>query len=195
MKLAQAQLYARKFVDWLSPVCERIEIAGSIRRERLIVNDVDLVVIPKRPVMKDLMGERIGSRNLLHEFLAHYIDHSAVMVGTRPAWLAGKDNPDGRNFLIQTPKCQLDIFCATPDTWGTMLLCRTGSKEHNIWLATRAKDLHMHWNPYEGLSGHHGASETEIYRALGLPWISPLDRERHFVSRSENFKGYIAGRC
>jgi DNA polymerase (family 10) len=183
MKLNLANHYAKKFVDWLMPYCERIEIAGSIRRERLIVNDVDLVVIPKRQAVMDLAGASGQTLNLLHEFLAHYVEHSAIMIGTRPAWLAGKDNPDGQNFLIQTPKCQLDIFCATEETWGTLMLCRTGSKEHNIWIATRAKELHLHWNPYKGLSGHRRASEAEIYTALGVPWIEPRDREEAFLRK------------
>jgi hypothetical protein len=47
MNLPLATLYAQQIVTWLTPFCERIEIAGSIRRQRPIVNDIDLVCIPK----------------------------------------------------------------------------------------------------------------------------------------------------
>lgn len=47
MKLERATIIADKVVTALRPLCERIEIAGSVRRARPEVNDVDLVLLPR----------------------------------------------------------------------------------------------------------------------------------------------------
>lgn len=189
MKLSQATAYADKILKWLEPYCERIHVAGSIRRERPECNDVDLVVIPKVEQKTDLLGEVNSSRNLLHEFLTDYVANQRG----KAQWLAGQLKPDGRNFLIQLPKCQLDIFCATIHTWGSLLLCRTGSKEHNIWLASRAQRFDAHWFIYEGLKVRGQAkvahSEEVIYAALDLPWIPPRNRELHELRKLGNSTG------
>jgi DNA polymerase/3'-5' exonuclease PolX len=182
MKLSRATAYADKLVKWLDPYCERIAVAGSIRRERPNCNDVDLVVLCKIDYKLDLLGAIQSTHKPLHAFLTGYV---ADQDG-RAQWLAGQDKPDGRNFLIQLPKCQLDIFCATIHTWGSLLLCRTGSKEHNIWLCSRAIRFGTHWNPYQGLASGGEViahSEEAIYAALKLPWIAPRDRELSSLRR------------
>lgn len=92
---------------------------------------------------------------------------------------------DAINLLLELRRCQLDIFCATAQTWATLQLCRTGSKEHNIWLAKRAIDHGGHWNPYKGLHLSEGlvtaTTEEELYAALKLPYIAPENREPHFL--------------
>ena len=100
--------------------------------------------------------------------------------------------------LLSTPPIQLDVFFAngptktlfteTRGTWGTVLLCRTGSKEHNIKLAQRAVELGLKWKTTNGLCKCHpvteeileivaGATEEEIFATLGLEWIPPILRE------------------
>lgn len=177
MKLATAKRYAEQIVAWLMPYCDKIQVAGSIRRDRLECHDIDLVVIPKHKVETDMLGVPIVKRNLLWEHLeAHVKDHP-----DRAGWLSGQNNPCGQNHMIQLAKCQLDIFSATDKTWGTMLLCRTGSKEHNIWLADRIKRMGGHWSPYSylRLDGTPRDVQTEeaIYRAVGLDFIPPAERE------------------
>jgi DNA polymerase (family 10) len=61
-----------------------------------------------------------------------------------------------------------------------VVVCRTGSREHNIMLASIAKSLGLHWNPQEGVFRGEEliASETEesIFSALGLDYERPEDR-------------------
>jgi DNA polymerase/3'-5' exonuclease PolX len=49
---------AGRIVEALRPYCERIEIAGSLRREKPMVGDIEIVAIPRRPV--DLFGEPVS---------------------------------------------------------------------------------------------------------------------------------------
>src|ERR1043165_4707962 len=146
MTLAKAKRYAMSRVDWLAPYCERIEIAGSIARERPVCNDVDLVCISKVEESRDLFGNVVSWKPLLHEFLREYVEKSLG----RSKWIHGGGQ---YNLFLQLPKCQLDIWCTQQSNWGSVLICRTGSKEHNIWLAQRAERLGTKWDPYRGGSG------------------------------------------
>ncbi len=63
MDLKTGQRYAEKICEWLGPDCERLEIAGSIRRGRPVVNDVDIVCVPKVREVKDMLGEVMERKN------------------------------------------------------------------------------------------------------------------------------------
>jgi DNA polymerase (family 10) len=174
---------AEKILEWIGSFAVRKEIAGSVRRQRPLCGDIDIVCIPRIEVSKDMFGEEISRRNCLHEKLKCYVTASEGCA----RWLSGGESA-GDVCSLQLPKCQLDIFFATEETWGTRLLCRTGSIEHNIWLASRAKQLGGHWNPFSGLQLGLGEkiyarTEEEIYDALGLAYIAPQDREANLFPR------------
>lgn len=208
MTLYQGQRYAEQIVPWLAPYCERIEIVGSVRRRRPVCNDVDLVCIPRLTTetrQVDMFTTERVVTSQLRQFLVDYVN------GGNGSWLARAETThlvpvpkdpkaDAQNLLLNLRSgVQLDIFCATAQTWATLQLCRTGSKEHNIWLAKRAIDHGGHWNPYKGLflpspltgrgpgegSGQgdlvHATTEEELYAALKLPYIAPENREPHFL--------------
>lgn len=172
MKLARAIVIALKIQEQLAPLCERIEIAGSIRRARLEVGDIDLVILPQ-PGQLNAIKARCAQRcEVIRD---------------------GEQNCIYRLKLSDDASVQLDIFFArpaisdllntAPGNFGTLLLCRTGSTEHNIFLVEHAKRQDLRWNPYRGVIDGQGnvlASETEeqIFTALNLPWIKPEDRER-----------------
>ena len=189
MTLTLAKNYADKLVEWLSPHCDKIEIAGSIRRSLPQCGDVDLVVIPKRQQDTDLLGVEVDQSNLLFDFLQDYVrDRNPVnSPGRKPHFISGGERP-GKQLLIDLPKCQLDLWFATPKNWATILLCRTGSRDHNRWLCERAQDRGLKWSPYEGIFdlGPHclgtpklieHSTEEAIYNALGLAMIPPHHRE------------------
>lgn len=181
MNLAKAQHYAEHLLMWLAPYCERIEVAGSIRRGLANCNDVDLVCIPKMDIERDMLQEVTGERNLLWEFLTAH-------VAAGKATIQSGGNQPGKYIILQLPKCQLDVFFATEETWGTRFLCRTGSKEHNIWLATHAREQGFEWKPYEGLL-RDGAfkrcrTESELYAQLSLGFIEPKNREIDWLRKN-----------
>ena len=178
MPLQVARQYAAAIVTWLGSYAERVEVAGSIRRGRPWCNDVDLVVIPKTDPVKDLTGAVIEERNLMEAFLRDYVDRSAGAA----EWLAGRAT-HCEQVMVRLPKCQLDVFFADEENWASRFLCRTGSKEHNIWLAMRAKSMGLHWAPYVGLmdAKRHviqSATETDLFKRLGLEFITPERREK-----------------
>ena len=169
MNLERATKIAEKIVSELAPLCEKIEIAGSIRRQRPEVNDIDLVVLPR-----DAAGLR---RRVLHSkpFIiagGQWTLEVELAGGVRlDIWIAGHRD--------------LDMFGATgcAHNFGSLLLLRTGSIGHNVWLLHAAKSRGLTWNTQQGIYDGHGrcvASETEadIFKALGIDFINPEDRER-----------------
>jgi len=155
MKLSLAKEKAEKIKVALAPYCSRIQVAGSIRRKASNPRDMDIVLIPKDPW---------GLNNALNK------------LGTK---LMGKDKL--RRFSVGGT--QVDFYFATEDTWATLLLIRTGSKEHNIKLCSAAKA--KGWKLCaggEGLFNQNGnriAGDTEesIFEALGLAYKIPQDRK------------------
>ena len=155
MELLKAQTIAEGIKSQLAPYCERIEIAGSIRRQRPEVKDIDLVLIPN------------NQGQLIYQLMQ--------MMGAPK--LAG-------NKLIrcQMPAIAVDIYVATPETWASLLLIKTGSAKHNIKLASlaKAKGLKLHADG-TGVTknGDRIAGDTEesIFQALGLPYLPPEQRE------------------
>lgn len=154
MELERAKSIATEVIKRLAPYCERIEVAGSIRRQRPVVKDIDLVLIPS------------DSWNLNHEIL-----------GLGPTRSAGS-----KLMRVLYNGTQVDVYFSTEETWATLLLIRTGSAENNIRLATLAKKRGWHLAANgEGLFNENGQriageSEESIYRALDLRYQQPWER-------------------
>jgi DNA polymerase/3'-5' exonuclease PolX len=194
LPLAQAQAYAAKLVEWLSPHCERIEIAGSIRRQRPQCNDVDLVVIPKLTRYKDLLGSVTATQNHAWLFISNYVaNYRAEHPENKHVRITAGHDDGCKQMTVMLTKCQLDVWFAETENFGTRFLFRTGSKEHNIWLCGRASERYLDWEPYKGLrkigSGEHlpATTEAEIYGALGLEPIDPKNRERDWIHKNLEF--------
>jgi DNA polymerase/3'-5' exonuclease PolX len=187
MTLLEAQRIAEQSALLIEPYCVKVQIAGSVRRRRPQCNDVDLVAIPRLKAHRNLLGDIELTENLLHTALIRYVQENRGKI----FWASGAEpKPDGVNFLLQGTKCQLDIFIATPATFATRLITRTGSKEHNVWISNRAATLHGHFKPQEGIwlpkpGLIQPESEEAFYQALGLPFIEPEHREAMDLMRLE----------
>lgn len=156
---AQAAAIAEKVVAALRPHCTRIEIAGSLRRSSPHVGDLDLVVQDPTDAFFHRAQEHarqtgFGQLNVSFEMLNLF----CIEV-----------------YIARTPA--LDLFCKPEGApFGTLLLCRTGSRHHNIWIAERALSMGFRWSPYRGLLDGDTLlthDEAEIYRYLRLPYLPP----------------------
>ena len=170
--LPKAQAIAEKIAAALTPYCTRLEIAGSIRRRRPFCGDIDLVAEPRH-----------GQKQAL---LTRCTQHATLLQGQDINFIYRLKDGTQLDLFLATPPEQ-DMFERKPGNWGTLFLCRTGSKQHNIYIVETAKRNGMRWNPYHGLyrakclgPTHWIAGETEesIFTALGLDFIPPEKRER-----------------
>jgi DNA polymerase (family 10) len=181
LKLKDAEEYAKKIVTVLTPFCEKITIVGSIRRRRPEVNDIDIVLISGNEVG---LQREIATGTLREVAVSPYDTWTKTMPlilagpplqlqkGIAGPWLMEFVSPDG---------FRIDLYRATQDNWGTLLLIRTGSKEHNVKLCSLARDKGLKLSANQGVLSDckvlASRTEDEIFTALGLPYILPEHRE------------------
>lgn len=164
--LAQARRLAEeKILPALRPFCQRIEIAGSIRRCKPEVGDIDLVALPSD---REALIERFTRGK-------NVIEQGAMNITIRLA------NQLEIGLYLARGEVR-DLFePAVPGNYGSLLLCRTGSRFFNMKIADRARDLNLHWNPYKGITKHGrviaAAEEADIFQALQMDFIPPENRK------------------
>ncbi|MET9010897.1 DNA polymerase/3'-5' exonuclease PolX [Streptomyces olivaceoviridis] len=158
--LALALDTAEEITAELSAVtgCERCAYAGSLRRMRETVGDLDVLVSARRS--------------------APFMDALCELPVTAEVIARG-----AKKTSVRTGKgLQLDLRVVPPESWGAALQYFTGSKAHNIRTRTIAVHLGLKLSEYgvfDTGSGESVASRTEeeVYARLGLPWIPPTLRE------------------
>ncbi|MDH5688049.1 MAG: hypothetical protein OEZ48_09350 [Candidatus Bathyarchaeota archaeon] len=151
--MEEAQRLAEQFVNEIAICCEKVKIVGSVRRRKPEVKDIDLVLLVKPEHWWDFT---LKLRQL-----------SKIII-------------DGKQVKRVVYKGeQIDLYFATPETWGTLVLIRTGSAEHNIKLSMIAQKKGLKLS-HSGLSRNGqviATVEKEIFEALDLPYVEPEERE------------------
>ena len=169
---------AAQFLVELAPLCRRIEIAGSIRRGKPEVNNIDIVAIPRVVQLQDLSGRPgILEENLLETQLAHLYARGWFTVHSNgPRVKRLTRHVDGQ--CVPTT-----IRITDEDSWWTCLLITTGSHGHNISMSCRAFDRGMRLRgDGSGLFEADGTrvvvhGEEEIFSVLGLDYRPPPERK------------------
>lgn len=131
LALADATRIAQEIVRQLGPSCVRLAVAGSLRRGKADVGDIELVAIPRlREEPSSLWGDT-REVSLLFERLAELEGRGSIerlMGGERYVKL--RDTISG---------LQVDLFVTTPERWGIIYLIRTGPADYSQWLVTYAR--------------------------------------------------------
>jgi DNA polymerase (family 10) len=159
--LSYAEETARELTEYLgeTPGIEQITTAGSLRRGRETVGDLDLLVTG--PAAADVL-ERFVKFPKIDELLARGENKASAKVG--------------REGL------QVDVRALPRESFGAALQYFTGSKDHNVAVRTRAVKMGFKLSEYglyrsEDDTKVAGESEAGVYEALGLRWIPPELRE------------------
>ncbi len=157
-RLAVAAPYADALLVYVrqAPGVQTAVAAGSLRRRRDTVGDIDLLAIAAD-------GAAV---------CRHFVRHPDV----RDVLQAG----DTRASVVLASGLQVDLRVVSAPSFGAALMYFTGSKAHSIRLRNRALDRGFKLNEYGLYRGRRavaGATEEEVYAALGLPWIAPELRE------------------
>ncbi len=135
---------------------ERIDIAGSLRRRRETVKDIDILITSKKPLK--VMDTFVGLP-MVEEVLVKGETKTSVRLR------------QGIN---------VDLRVVDPQCYGAALAYFTGSKAHNIRIRELGVQRGLKINEYGIFRGQErigGKEEDEVFAAVGLPWISPELRE------------------
>jgi len=157
-KLALAAQYAEALRSFLraTPGVQQVTVAGSFRRMRETVGDLDILVTATTdsPVMQRFTG---------------YDEVAEV-------YAAGET----RASVLLKSGMQVDLRVVAPQSYGAALHYFTGSKAHNIAIRRIAQQLGLKVNEYGVFRGDErvaGDTEESVFRAVGLPYIPPELRE------------------
>jgi len=154
-KLAVAEAEAESLVGYLRNG-GRVVVAGSYRRRRDTVGDLDILVTAAD-------GASVGSKLVAYENVAEVLAHGPT-----------------RTTVVLRSGLQVDVRAVPEQSYGAALLYFTGSKAHNIALRGLANDRKWKLNEYGLFAGRRriaGATEEDIYDKLGLAFIPPEMRE------------------
>lgn len=138
------------------PAIEKIEVAGSFRRKRDTVGDLDVLAISSDPA------------EVMKRFVAYPRVAKTIGSGETKTTVALKDG------------LQVDLRVVPVESYGAALVYFTGSKDHCVHIRRIAQRMELSLNEYglyRGKKSIAGKTEEEIYSALGLEWIAPELRE------------------
>jgi DNA polymerase (family 10) len=170
MKLGDADQHVHPLVEYMrgNEAVREIEVAGSYRRRKETVRDIDLLVVAVEP-------------GAVTEHFVAYPDVRKV-----------QSSGDTRSSVVLSSGLQVDLRVVRPESYGAALVYFTGSKEHNVKLRTRAVRQGLRVSEYGVFRGGDeaadsgdpwagefvaGGEEAEVYSVVELDWIPPELRE------------------
>jgi len=163
---------AEKWLEKLKPITDRREIAGSLRRRKAEVKDIEIVCIPKFVDEPDLFGmpQKV---NALNRF---FISHPEIIL---------TKGGDKYKQIVTGEDIKIDLFIVLPPSqWGVQFLLRTGNAQYSKRFVTsrqyggmmpaylKCKDGAL----WKGDVVMHTPEERDVFRLLGLQWIPPEER-------------------
>jgi DNA polymerase (family 10) len=151
---------AEKIKEQLAPHCERIEIAGSIRRKKPVVGDIEIIAIPK--------PYDIG---LFESGIATVVKQWTKVKGELPCKYTQRILPDG---------IALDLFFADKDNWGLIYAMRTGSADysHHVLGTSWVRQGYRSIEGYLCSNGKRIAvpEEEDLFRLICVNYVEPEKR-------------------
>ena len=180
MELLTAARLVDEAAEILSEACDRIEIAGSIRRGRADVKDAEIVCIPTDGQLHTLLDQMVESGDI----------DKAIYTDGRTRW-----GTDYRGFIYRGLK--VEVFMTNPESWGYQFWLRTGPGDANTYIM---KALGNQKAPVRFLDGRGWyspnwvyddkkkawtaerkyplrlATEADLFGALGMPFVPPALR-------------------
>lgn len=163
MTLTEARAEAENIIKLLEPHCYRIQIAGSIRRQKPVIGDIEIVAIPK-PYDTGLFTDGIAA--VVNEWpkIKGELEYGKCKYTQRLL-------PSG---------VKLDLFFAEQENWGNILLIRTGDWEFSkrfmgVFIPQRG------YKQEDGFLKYNGKiipcpEEKDLFTRMGIKWIEPKNR-------------------
>ena len=164
----QAYALALNFISRISPFCERAEIAGSVRRRKPEIGDIEIVAIPRYKQRDNPVG---------------LLDNISLLEERIPLMFKVlKSGPKYKQLMVCN--IPLDLFITTAPQWGVTYTLRTGSSDFSKWLVTPR--VHSGACPsylkiengriHDGKNFLQTPEEEDVFSALRLNYVPPEER-------------------
>ena len=173
----------------LGAACSQWDIAGSIRRNKPLVGDIEIIFVPvvrEEPPPQLELGMGLPTSTVTVSSMDEKLNEllrKGILAMRLSVTGSGMCGPLVK-LLVHIPTgIPIDFFACSAEGWWTTLVSRTGGKASNTELAWRANRLGFTWNP--GGVGFtrlvDGAefpilSEEEAFRFVGMPYLPPEQR-------------------
>lgn len=180
--LREARSFVAHFLPQMQPFCDRIEIAGSVRREVQWINDIEVVAIPKSTLVdvEDSPGDMFNPPTTKKVRMrdpgwGQTIERLAAEI------VRGRKVHEAKATQFITHNgIKVDLFTAVPDSWGYIMAIRTGSVTYSQGLASRW--VKLGYKGEDGMLTRYGKpvpvrEEIELFGLLGIKYMEP--RYRH----------------
>jgi len=179
-----AMMAASDVCRHLKSATTRLICAGSLRRQKAEVGDVEIVYIPRWKELSaiDLFGQERDNMNLadvaIERMLSEQVIDKRRFGGDSVRW--GAKN----KFAVHLATgIGIDLFSTVESSWFNYVVCRTGGAATNQRIAIAAMKRGWRWNPYGcGFTDQSGnvvpvSSERDVFELVGLKYIDPEDRD------------------
>ena len=175
-ELSEATIIANKVMQHCAPAMSRVEIAGSIRREKQVVGDIELVsLVEDQEKLLKLIGD-VGQ---------------TIKTGV-PGVVPWTPKPNAKYIRVRLDEgINLDIFVGRPENWGSLFLMRTGSSSGagGIAFSGFTPGCFSRWKKLSG-GGRmtdvmptmpdgtqlYVAEEQDFFDLLGMNFVPPVER-------------------
>lgn len=185
MFIRDANAIAGRLVSQMSPFCRRAQIAGSIRRGRQEVKDIEIVAVPEWG--ESSLGLFLDGGEKINKLLQWAFDAESagdltwIKPGTHEVipWEPKRDGKYWRALLCEGIK--LDLFLTTEEQWGLIYLIRTGSAEFSQGVMTYVKHQTAYRIKDGALLDGEGKAlptpeEEDVFKLLRLDYVEPCGR-------------------
>jgi DNA polymerase/3'-5' exonuclease PolX len=158
MLLEEAKYTANRLIEFLSPLCTKVEIAGSVRREKENVKDIEICLITD------------NKKKLFNSLGTHLLKVNKEF----------KPSKWGQKYLqFKYEGKQIDLFIGEPDNWGLLFLVRTGSAQFSTKILAQWKRVSKGGYSQDGYLHTAGGvkvltpDEETVFRLCELMFVEP----------------------
>ena len=173
----------------LLPGCDRLEVAGSIRRGKPEPRDIELVAIPTIQMgtnYNDMFGGDVEENLLLEALDSVYSKNEWAL-----DQVLKRNGPKYKRLVHLNSGICCDLFIVTAESWGVQFTIRTGPGDFSKALVTRARGLGMRVDEGQLWRVHRDDSRTvvptpteqDFFTALRLPYLEPSARTVQAIQR------------
>jgi len=178
--LRDAELVALMVQRWLSEACERIEVAGSVRRKKEEVKDIEMVYIPKVVLGQATLFGEASMVPAMEERLQELVRAQKLM------WdkVTPRHGERYQRLIHVSSGMVVELFRADQDNWGAIMMLRTGPEDYSKMLVShswRNGVMPVDMAQRDGYLWRRGMkvsvpTEVDYCNEIGIPWWPPEAR-------------------